>query len=95
LCYVSRIECIGTGSANGVNVGDEMVLLTGTCRQCGKVAEVGYIHGRARVTVTAYRCEHCGAEDALKLPAAPPIAQKMTPKSSLRRRRGSEHATRA
>ena len=76
-------------------MGDEMVLLTATCRHCGKVAEVGYIHGRARVTVTAYRCEHCGAEDALKPPAARPIAQKtMAPKSSLRRRRPSEHATR-
>ena len=85
----------GPAPANGVNVGDEMVLLTATCRHCGKVAEVGYIHGRARVTVTAYRCEHCGAEDALKPPAAPPIAQKGTPpKSSLRRRRSSEHATR-
>jgi hypothetical protein len=83
----------GPAPANGVNVGDEMVLLTAICRQCGKVAEVGYIHGRARVTVTAYRCEHCGAEDALKPPAASPIAQK-GPKSSLRRRRSSEHATR-
>jgi hypothetical protein len=81
-----------------VNVGDEMVLLTATCRQCGKVAEVGYIHGRARVTVTAYRCEYCGAEDALKAPAAPPIAQKkkkrMPPETSQHRRRPSEHATR-
>ena len=76
-------------------MGDEMVLLTAICRQCGKVAEVGYIHGRARVTVTAYRCEHCGAEDALKPPAGPAVAQKGMPsKSPPRRRRSSQHATR-
>ena len=83
------------GPTNGVSVGDEMVLLTATCRTCGRVAEVGYIQGRARVTVTGYRCGYCGADDPLESPPAPPIARKrMPPKSSPRRRRPSEAPTR-
>jgi len=78
-----------------VSVGDEMVLLTATCRNCGRVAEVGYIQGRARVIVTGYRCGNCGADDVLKPPLARPIAQeRMPPRPSRRRRQPSEHVTR-
>ncbi len=42
-------------------MGDETVLLTATCRACGKVAEVGYIHGRARVSTVGPRCLYCGS----------------------------------
>ena len=43
---------------------EDVVLLNATCQSCGEVAEVGYIHGRARVTVTEFLCERCGTRGA-------------------------------
>jgi len=49
-------------------VGDQLVLLTATCRSCGGVTEIGYVQGRARVAVTGFRCARCGAEQDSRPP---------------------------
>ena len=67
---------------------EDVVLLKATCR-CGTVAEVGYIHGRARVTVTEFLCEKCGQRGAStppspRIPLAP--RKRIGPKPSSRRK---------
>ena len=81
---------------------EDVVLLKATCRSCGTVTEVGYIHGRARVTVTEFFCDHCGTK-GVSTPPSPRIAlaprpriaprPRMGPKPSHRHKRPAAHAS--
>ena len=66
---------------------ENVVLLKATCQSCGTVADVGYIHGRARVTVTEFFCERCGTK-WVATPPAPRISlaprKRIGPKASFR-----------
>ena len=66
-------------------MGDETVRLTATCRACGKVAEVGYIHGRARVATPEQRCIWCGASYSDEKKPAPGATKRKGPKRLSRR----------
>jgi hypothetical protein len=80
-------------------VDEGVVLLKATCQSCGTVAEVGYIHGRARVTVTEFLCERCGTKGTTT-PSSPrtslaPRQKRIGPRPSSRHRRASARATQA
>ena len=80
------------------SVGDDLVLLTGTCRSCGKVTEVGYVYGRARVTVRDVLCDTCRAQpDAAAVAQRQPSGRRIGPKPSSRLPRKSRlpHSPRA
>ena len=40
---------------------EDVVPLTANCPKCGRVAEVGYTYGRARVTSSEVWCANCAS----------------------------------